>query len=77
MNIYGLAAILLISLLMIDYLGIQESIKSIVEGFADIFQFKHRGRNPMIFDLGILLAIMIFITGLVRVIVQGNKDEEK
>jgi len=75
MNLYGLAAILLISLLMIDYLGIQESIQRTFEGFANIFQFKHRGKNPMIFDIGIFLGLLIFVTGIVKLVVKRGNDE--
>ncbi len=76
MNGYRLAATFLIFLFFIDYLEIQESIKSTFEGFSDIFQFRHRGQNPMVFDIGILLAILIFLTGLVKIFVTGKTDDD-
>jgi len=76
MNLYGITALFLMTLLLINFLGIQPHINAIFEGLADIFQFKHRGDSKMAFDIGIFLGLLIFITGIVRIIFKGKSGAD-
>ena len=75
MNIYGLCAIILVSLIFIFALGLEPQIQQAFQRLVDIPPFTSKGNSPHLFDLGIRLAYLIAIVGIVKMFLRRRHDD--
>jgi len=75
MNLYGIVAIMLLTIILGNFFQIQEPVKEMFEGVAEIFQFNNKGSRPELYDLAVFMCFLITAVGIIKVLVQGKGDE--
>jgi len=77
MNIYGLVVFFLFVLLSVHVLDLKPHIQQLAQRLVDIPTFTSKGTNPAIFDLGVRLAYLIALVGIIKLLVtRGKKNDE-
>ncbi len=75
MNAYGLIAVILVSMIFIFFLGLEQQIQQGLWRLVDIPAFSSKGNSPHLFDLGVRLAYLIAIVGILRLLLRKRRDD--
>jgi hypothetical protein len=76
MNLYGLIAIMLLTVILGNYFQLQEPVKDIFEGIAQIFQFQNKGKNPAITDMAYVMILLLAVVGIINSLVRRKSDSD-
>lgn len=77
MNVYGLIAFFLLTLIAISFLDLKPHIQQLAQRIVDIPALTQKGSSPHLFDLAVRLVYLIVIVAIVKILLSRKSGNDQ